>query len=51
MAISLAKQSGKNGYRLYVNELNALSAERAAIDCSSAARSSATNTSLFSMLA
>ncbi len=32
MAMYLAKQSGKNGYRLYVNELNALSAERAAIE-------------------
>jgi diguanylate cyclase (GGDEF)-like protein/PAS domain S-box-containing protein len=32
MAMYLAKQSGKNGYRLYVNELNVLSAERAAIE-------------------
>jgi diguanylate cyclase (GGDEF)-like protein/PAS domain S-box-containing protein len=32
MAMYLAKQSGKNGYRLYVNELNALSAERAALE-------------------
>ena len=32
MAMYLAKQSGKNGYRVYVNELNALSAERAAIE-------------------
>src|SRR5262249_16907817 len=32
MAMYLAKQSGKNGYRLYVNELDVLSAERAAIE-------------------
>jgi diguanylate cyclase (GGDEF)-like protein/PAS domain S-box-containing protein len=32
LAMYLAKQSGKNGYRLYVNELNVLSAERAAIE-------------------
>jgi diguanylate cyclase (GGDEF)-like protein/PAS domain S-box-containing protein len=32
MAMYLAKQSGKNGYRLYANELNALSAERAVIE-------------------
>jgi diguanylate cyclase (GGDEF)-like protein/PAS domain S-box-containing protein len=32
MAMYLAKQSGKNAYRLYVNELNVLSAERAAIE-------------------
>jgi diguanylate cyclase (GGDEF)-like protein/PAS domain S-box-containing protein len=32
MAMYLAKQSGKNGYRLYVDELNLLSAERAAIE-------------------
>jgi diguanylate cyclase (GGDEF)-like protein/PAS domain S-box-containing protein len=32
MAMYLAKQSGKNGYRLYVNDLNVLSAERAAIE-------------------
>ena len=36
MAMYLAKQSGKNGYRLYVNELNALSAERAAIESAAA---------------
>jgi len=32
MAMYLAKQSGKNGYRLYVNELNVLAAERAAVE-------------------
>ncbi len=32
MAMYLAKQSGKNGYRLYVNDLHVLSAERAAIE-------------------
>jgi len=32
MAMYLAKQSGKNGYRVYVDELNLISAERAAIE-------------------
>jgi diguanylate cyclase (GGDEF)-like protein/PAS domain S-box-containing protein len=32
MAMYLAKQSGKNGYRVYVNDLTVLSAERAAIE-------------------
>ena len=32
MAMYLAKQSGKNGYRVYVNELNVLAAERAAVE-------------------
>jgi diguanylate cyclase (GGDEF)-like protein/PAS domain S-box-containing protein len=32
MAMYLAKQSGKNGYRLYVNELDVFAAERAGIE-------------------
>jgi diguanylate cyclase (GGDEF)-like protein/PAS domain S-box-containing protein len=32
MAMYLAKQSGKNGYRVYVNELKELAAERASIE-------------------
>jgi predicted signal transduction protein with EAL and GGDEF domain len=32
MAMYLAKQSGKNGYRLYVNDLNVLATERAAVE-------------------
>jgi diguanylate cyclase (GGDEF)-like protein/PAS domain S-box-containing protein len=32
IAMYLAKQSGKNGYRLYVNELNVLATERAAVE-------------------
>jgi diguanylate cyclase (GGDEF)-like protein/PAS domain S-box-containing protein len=32
MAMYLAKQSGKNGYRVYVDELNLISAERAEIE-------------------
>ena len=32
MAMYLAKQSGKNGYRLYVNDVHVLSAERTAIE-------------------